>query len=164
MAPSELYTHLLDLAQRHAAGADILSLRHRDAVHRWGHARLVSQHPCLQHALSNADLLAHFQSTGKLLESCKGETHDIMVDEHQRKATIWMSYFLVTVASEEVVENDLIWTLRFSDEEKVEDVRIVESVEFIDATASGRANQLLRQAGVEIGEDVMGGLGVVLWS
>ncbi|KAJ1328046.1 hypothetical protein MN608_07382 [Microdochium nivale] len=166
MAPSKLYTHLMHLAKRHADGDDILSLRHPDAVHGWGHARLVSQHPPLQHRLTNDGLLAHFESTGRLLASCRGETHDIMVDEHQRKATIRMSYHLVTIAPPpgggEVVENDLIWTLRFSGEDDVADVRIIESVEYIDPTASGRANQLLREAGVEIGDDVVGGLGVVL--
>lgn len=180
--PSPLYAHLHTLASRHAAGGpDLLTLRHPDAIHRWGHAHARRQHPSLQAELTNDGLKAHFASTGPLLVSCTGKVHNIMVDEHQRRATVWMSYFLTTVAGKgegdgarEVVENDLIWTLRFSggdgggeggegeEEENLEDIRIVESTEFIDPTASGRANELLRRAGVEIGEDVVGGLGVVL--
>lgn len=170
--PSELYNHLHALASRHAAGGpDLLTLRHPSAIHKWGHAHARRQHPSLQPELTNEQLKAHFSSTGALLLSCPGKVHSIMVDEHQRLATIWMSYFLTTVAEQgkeegerEVVENDLIWTLRFSGEDRVEYIKIVESTEFIDPTASGKANELLRKAGVEIAGDVVGGLGVVLSS
>ncbi|KAH7027974.1 uncharacterized protein B0I36DRAFT_365102 [Microdochium trichocladiopsis] len=169
--PSALYDHLYSLASQHASGRDLFAIRHSSAIHKWGHAHALSQHPSLRHELTNEGLAAHFKSTGSLLISCPGKVHSIMVDEHQRLATIWMSYFLTTIAEEgkaeahrEVVENDLIWTLKFSGEpeERLEEIKIVESVEFIDPTASGRANELLRKAGIEIKADVVGGLGVVL--
>ncbi|KAJ6542883.1 hypothetical protein B0H19DRAFT_841523, partial [Mycena capillaripes] len=109
--------------------------------HYWGHNHLVSKNPCLQ-GLDNAALEAHLQSTGMLLESLGGEVTDIIVDEHTRKATLRMSYFLKPKGSEETVENDLIWVLKFTEEGEIEGgadgILIKESTEFIDATASAR--------------------------
>jgi hypothetical protein len=64
------------------------------------------------------------------------------------------------------VENDLIWTLKFTKEGEVKGdpdvVLIKESIEFVDATANGRLGALIRDAQVEMGKDVKGGLGIIL--
>lgn len=80
-----------------------------------------------------------------------------------------MSYYLKAKKEEdgedgEVVENDLIWTLKFTREAEQEisgldGVRIMESVEYIDASASARLGTLVRaENGGEIGDDVRGGI------
>ena len=80
------------------------------------------------------------------------------LDEHTRRAVVHMSYFRTAKGGEEVVEQDLIWTLRFTGEEDGEDVRIKESVEFIDASASARVGTLVRSVHGELAEDTRGGI------
>ncbi|KAF6755824.1 hypothetical protein DFP72DRAFT_302546 [Ephemerocybe angulata] len=139
--PSPLYSRLFSLAQAHATPKDlqqIIAIRAPDAVHAWGHNYLISRNPGLRDRMDNEEFHAHITSTGRYLDSGDSKVHEIVVDEHQRKATIHMSYFLVPKGSKETVENNLIWTLKFTDAEDVEKVLIQESVEFIDATASAR--------------------------
>lgn len=69
-----------------------------------------------------------------------------------------MSYLLRPVKSSETVEQDLIWTLKFTDHEDVDKVLIRETVEFIDAAASSRLGEIIRGIHGEIGEDVRGGI------
>ena len=69
-----------------------------------------------------------------------------------------MSYFLVPAGSEEKVEQDLIWILKFTEGEDVEQVQIKESVEFIDATASARVGSVIRSVHGQLTDDVRGGI------
>ncbi|KAJ7657756.1 hypothetical protein DFH06DRAFT_1327816 [Mycena polygramma] len=113
-----LYAKLHSLSQIFASPPDFptfLALRAPNARHYWGHNYLVSKNPCLQ-GQDNAAFAAHLKSTGRLLESLGGEVTDIVVDEHARKATLRMSYFLKAKGLDETVENDLIWVLKFTDE------------------------------------------------
>nr|CEG04738.1 unnamed protein product [Fusarium clavum]CEG05824.1 unnamed protein product [Fusarium clavum] len=166
MAPSQLYSQLYELARRHGEGDDILSIRSPDAKHAWGHNRLVSLNPTLQNVMDNEAFATHLKTTGRLLAGFNSKIHEITVDEYQRMATIRMSYYLSTLISDEVVENDLIWTLKFTKQGEVKGdpngVLIKESIEFVDATANARLGALLRDAQVEIGKDVKGGLGIIL--
>jgi hypothetical protein len=166
MAPSQLYSQLYELAKRHGEGDDILSIRSPDATHAWGHNRLVSLNPTLQDVMDNEAFAAHLNTTGRLLAGFNHKIHHIIVDEHQRMATIRMSYYLSTITSDEVVENDLIWTLKFTKQGEIKGdpnaVLIKESIEFVDATANARLGALIRDAQVKIGKDVKGGLGIVL--
>lgn len=69
-----------------------------------------------------------------------------------------MSYLLRAAGSEEIVEQDLIWTLKFTDHQQVEEVLIRETVEFIDAAASSRIGEIIRAIHGEVNEDVRGGI------
>jgi hypothetical protein len=165
ISPSPLYDKLLSLAQAHASPKDaahILSIRAPDALHAWGHNYLVSRNAGLQDRMDNAALNAHLHSTGPHIAGARTEVHDIVVDEHQRKATIHMSYFLTPTGSDETVENNLIWTLKFTEEGEVEGgvdgVLIKESVEYIDAAASSRLGSIIRSLHGELKEDVRGGI------
>ncbi|KAF2136025.1 uncharacterized protein K452DRAFT_292746 [Aplosporella prunicola CBS 121167] len=165
MAPSILYTKLHTLAQAHATPRSldhILSIRAPNAVHAWGHNYLVSRNARLQERMDNAAFKAHLLSTGKYISASRSVVHSITVDEHARSATVHMSYFLSPKGSEETVENDLVWLLRFTDEEEVpggvDGVLIKESVEFVDAAASARLGGWIREVHGELSEDVRGGI------
>lgn len=164
MAPSALYTKLLSLSQAHATpkdGAEILSIRAPDARHAWGHNYLISRNPLLGDRMDNDAFKSHLHTSGPYLDSSRTEVHDILIDEHQRKATIHMSYFLTPKGSKETVENDLIWLLKFTDEGEteggVDGVLIKESVEYIDAAASARLGTIIRDLHGELNKDVRGG-------
>ncbi|EPT01276.1 hypothetical protein FOMPIDRAFT_1059916 [Fomitopsis schrenkii] len=171
-----LYAKLRELALAHAqpdSVEQILSIRHPSAIHAWGHNNLVQRNPGLQDRMDNAAFARHLASTGRYITNAPpGETvHDVIVDEWKRVAVVRMSYYLQAKKVEgkeaedsEVVENDLIWTLKFTQEAEQETsgldgVRIIESVEYIDASASARLGTLVRaQIGGEIGDDVRGGI------
>lgn len=166
-APTPLYHSLHDIALVHARPTSleqILAIRAPSATHAWGHAYLVRQNPGLRDRMDNAAFAAHLRSTGRYLSSGESTStvHDVVIDEHRRTAAVHMSYFLKANGSEEVVEQDLIWMLKFTGEgEGGEDgeVLIKESVEFIDAAASARVGTLVREVqGGELGEDVRGGI------
>ncbi|KAH7102287.1 hypothetical protein BKA62DRAFT_699919 [Auriculariales sp. MPI-PUGE-AT-0066] len=148
MPPSPLYSRLLDISHKHAKPAnldEILAIRAPDAVHAWGHTFLVSRNPKLGERMNNAAFEAHLRSTGPYLESARPVTvHSIAVDEHQRTSSVHMSYFLRPAGSEEVVEQELVWTLKFTEDDDVQKVLIRESVEFIDAAASSRLGEIIR--------------------
>lgn len=161
-----LYAKLLSLSETFANPPDFptfLALRAPSARHYWGHNHLVSKNPCLQ-GQDNVAFEAHLKSTGRFLESLGGEVTDIIIDEHKRKATLRMSYFLKANGSDETVENDLIWVLKFTEEGEVEGgvdgILIKESTEFIDATASARLGVLLREIHGELDQDVKGGVAI----
>ncbi|KAI0723282.1 hypothetical protein C8Q76DRAFT_722314 [Earliella scabrosa] len=162
---SARYAKLHALALAHAAPSSVdqlMSIRHPTATHAWAHNYLVSRNAGLQDVMDNAAFLAHLSSTGRYLEyspSSDGpeKVHDIVVDEHTRRAVVHMSYFLKAKGSEEVVEQDMIWILRFTGEEDGE-VLIKESVEFIDASASARVGTLVRSMHGELAENVRGGI------
>ncbi|RDX56214.1 hypothetical protein OH76DRAFT_605557 [Lentinus brumalis] len=171
-SPSPLYARLHYLAQSHALPRDVdelLTIRHPSATHAWGHNHLVRNNAGLQDRMDNAAFAAHLASSGRYLTSPteNAKVHEITVDEHKRTAVVHMSYYLMAKGSsdDEVVENDLIWLLRFTEEAEqevggVDGVRIKESVEFIDASASARLGTLVRAAngGQEVGGDVRGGI------
>jgi len=69
-----------------------------------------------------------------------------------------MSYFLRPAKSDETVEQDLIWTLKFTDDEDVDKILIKESVEFVDAAASSRIGEIVRGIHGDVREDVRGGI------
>lgn len=75
-----------------------------------------------------------------------------MVDEHLLRSVVRLSYFLKPVQSDEVVEQDLIWTIKFTDEQEVDQVLITETVEFIDAAANARMGRLLGASMVMLAE------------
>ncbi|KAB2574513.1 hypothetical protein DBV05_g6905 [Lasiodiplodia theobromae] len=174
--PSPLYHRLRTLALAHAlpqSTAHLLSLRHPRATHAWGHAHLVRHNAAgLAPVMDNAGLAAHCASTGRYITSAgtKGaEVHEVTVDEWARRAVVRMSYYFRAKregdgdekGGEEVVENELIWTLKFTEEEGEgeEEVLIMESVEFIDASASARLGTLVRAVnGGVVGDDVRGGI------
>ena len=163
MSPSPLYVKLRSLAQIHAIPNDVeqlLSIRYPDAIHAWGHTHLVSRHSTLADRMDNTAFLAHLKSTGPYLDPARGgaEVHSITVDEYERRAVVHMSYFLVPAGSEEKVEQDLIWILKFTEGEDVEQVQIKESVEFIDATASARVGSVIRSVHGQLTDDVRGGI------
>jgi hypothetical protein len=164
MAPSALYSKLLSLSQAHAKPRDlshILAIRAPDARHGWGHSYLVSRNLKLQDYMDNAAFESHLRTTGPYLESLRTDVHEIIVDEHQRKAVIHLSYFLTPKGSEETVEQNMIWTLKFTDEEVnggVDGVLIKESIEFIDAAASSRLGTVIRALHGELNDDVRGGI------
>ncbi|KAF7373207.1 hypothetical protein MSAN_00529300 [Mycena sanguinolenta] len=144
-----LYAKLLSLSQTFASPPDLhtfLALRSPDARHCWGHNYLVSKNSTSLGSLDNAAFEAHLHSAGKWLDALGGEVTDIMIDEHKRKAVLRMSYFLKAKGSDETVENDLIWVLKFTDEGEVEGgvdgILIKESIEFIDAAARARVGVL----------------------
>lgn len=153
MAPSALYAKLLSLSQSHAipkgGAAELLAIRSIDARHLWGPKYLVSKNPKLGESMDNDSFKAHLYSTGPYLaSSSSSKVHEIIVDEHKRNSVIHMSYFLTPKGSEETVEQDLIWRLRFTDEGEVEGgidgVLIKETVEYIDAAASSRLGTVIR--------------------
>jgi hypothetical protein len=78
-----------------------------------------------------------------------------MVDEHKRKATLRMSYSLKVKGSDETMENDLIWVLKFTDDGEVdggvEGILIKESTEFVDAAARARVGLLIAELHGEAG-------------
>ncbi|KAL0569396.1 hypothetical protein V5O48_012574 [Marasmius crinis-equi] len=161
MAPSPLYSRLLSLSKSHAQPKDateIFAIRSGDAHHAWGHKYLVSRNPKLGDYMDNDAFRAHLQSTGRYLDFAGAELHDIVIDENQRKSVIRMSYFLTPKGSKETVENDLIWVLKFTDDEEVDKVLVKESVEFTDAAASGRLGTVIRELHGELEEDVRGGI------
>ncbi|KAF9633253.1 hypothetical protein BFW01_g4147 [Lasiodiplodia theobromae] len=120
--------------------------------------------------MDNAGLAAHCASTGRYITSAgtKGaEVHEVTVDEWARRAVVRMSYYFRAKregdddeqGGDEVVENELIWTLKFTEEGEGEEVLIMESVEFIDASASARLGTLVRAVnGGVVGDDVRGGI------
>lgn len=78
---------------------------------------------------------------------------------------VHMSYFLCAAGSEEMVEQNMIWNLLFTDpeegdgnEENMDAVLIKESVEFIDAAASSRVGRIIRELRGDVHEDVRGGI------
>ncbi|KAI0724231.1 hypothetical protein C8T65DRAFT_625831 [Cerioporus squamosus] len=171
-ATSPLYARLHSLALSHSLPRDaeeLLYIRHPSAIHAWGHNHLVRHNAGLQDRMDNAAFAAHLASSGRYLTSPteSAKVHDILVDEHKRTAVVHMSYFLMAkgAPNDEVVENDLIWVLRFTEEQEqdvsgLDGVRIKESVEFIDASASARLGTLVRAAngGQEVDSDVRGGI------
>lgn len=161
MPPSNLYNKLLDLSRKHANPSsldEILAIRSAEAIHAWGHRYLVSRNPKLGERMDNDAFEAHLKSTGPYLASGEGTIHGIIVDEYQRTSVIHMSYLLQPAKSDEKVEQDLIWTLKFTDEEDVDKILIKETVEFIDAAASSRAGEIIREIHGEVKEDVRGGI------
>jgi len=161
MTPSTLYKKLLELSNIHANPSsleEILAIRSSDAIHAWGHKYLVSRNPKLGDQMDNENFEAHLKSTGPYLEFNPCEIHAITVDEHQRTSVIHMSYFLRPAKSDETVEQDLIWTLKFTDDEDVDKILIKESVEFIDAAASLRIGEIVRGIHGDVKEDVRGGI------
>ncbi len=147
IAPSPLYTHLLILARAHAEPRDaahLLSIRHPSAIHAWGHNYLVSRNPGLQKRMDNAAFAAHLKSTGRYLTLGQSQIHDIIVDENARTAVVHMSYLLSPKGSEETIEHDLIWVLKFTKEGEGDEVLIEESVEFIDAAAGAHLGKVIR--------------------
>ena len=121
--------------------------------------------------MDNTAFAAHLASSGRYItyDATGGnggaQVHDVVVDEYKRTAIVHMSYYLMAKGSagDEVVENDLIWTLKFTEEAEqevggLEGVRIKESVEFIDASASARLGTLVRATSGEVGSDVRGGI------
>ncbi|WWD19212.1 hypothetical protein CI109_103670 [Kwoniella shandongensis] len=58
----------------------------------------------------------------------------------------------------EAVEQDLIWVLAFTDEDEIDQIKIKESVEFIDAAASSSVGRTIRDIHGGVGEDVRGGI------
>ncbi|KAJ7572310.1 hypothetical protein C8J56DRAFT_990712 [Mycena floridula] len=169
MAPSALYSKLLSLSRSHAIPKDleeILSIRAPDAIHGWGHNFLVSQNPVLQDRMDNTAFTAHLHNSGPYLESQRCEIHDIIVDEHQRKSSIRMSYFLTPMGSTETVEQELIWTIKFTEEEEVpggiDGILIKESIEFIDAATGVRLGNIIREIHGEINKNVRGSFGIAI--
>lgn len=161
MAPTPLYHKLLELSTKHAEPSsleEILAIRSADAKHAWGHNYLVARNPRLSDHMDNREFEAHLTSTGPYLDSDKSAIHSIVVDEHQRTSVIHMSYFLRPVKSNETVEQDLIWTIKFTDHEDVDKVLIKESVEFIDAAASSQLGEIIRGSHGEVAENVRGGI------
>lgn len=176
--PSALYTKLRELALAHAqpdSVEQILSIRHPRAIHAWGHNHLVQHNPGLQDRMDNAAFAAHLASTGRYITYAPpGEkVHDVIVDEWQRVAVVKMSYYLKAKKADgkedggsegEVVENDLIWTIKFTQDTEqetsgIDGIRIIESVEYIDASASARLGTLVRaETGGEVADDVRGGI------
>lgn len=174
--PSPLYQRLRALALAHAlpqSTAHLVSLRHARATHAWGHAHLVRRNAAgLAVVMDNAALAAHCASTGRYITSAgtKGaEVHEVTVDEWARRAVVRMSYYFRAkregdggddeLGGDEVVENELIWTLKFTEEGEGDEVLIMESVEFIDASASARLGTLVRAVnGGVVGDDVRGGI------
>lgn len=77
-------------------------------------------------------------------------------------SVVHMSYLLRAEGSEEVVEQDLIWTLKFSTDELVDEILITESVEFVDAAASARVAEIVRGIHGNVKDDVRGGLTIQL--
>ena len=69
-----------------------------------------------------------------------------------------MSYFLRPAKSDETVEQDLIWALKFTDDVDVDKILIKESVEFVDAAASSRIGEIVRGIHGDVKEDVRGGI------
>ena len=123
--------------------------------------------------MDNAAFAAHLASTGRYITGAPlgVKVHDVIVDEWKRVAALRMSYYLKAKTSErqahgegEVVENDLVWLLQFTQDVEQETggingIRIMESVEYIDASASARLGTLVRaETGGEIGDDVRGGI------
>ncbi|KAK7053040.1 hypothetical protein VNI00_004361 [Paramarasmius palmivorus] len=161
MAPSALYSKLFSLAQAHAEPKDldqILNIRSRDAIHAWGHNYLVSKNPGLADRMDNDAFEAHLINSGRYLDMGSSQVHDIIVDEHKRRAVIHMSYFLKPKDSKEMVEHDLIWTLKFTDEDKEDEILIKESVEFIDAAAGARVGAIVQEIHGEIDELTRGSI------
>ncbi|KAJ4394668.1 hypothetical protein N0V93_003887 [Gnomoniopsis smithogilvyi] len=162
MTQSALYKKLFELSSKHANPAsleEILAIRSPDAIHAWGHNYLVSRNLELGERMDNEAFKAHLMSTGPYLDAAQDSiVHSIVVNEHSHKSVIHMSYLLRPVKSEEVVEQDLIWVLKFTDDQDVDKVLIKEAVEFIDAAASSRMGQIIRSIHGEIGEDVRGGI------
>jgi hypothetical protein len=170
--PSPLYTKLLSLSQSHAEAKsfeEIFTIRSPDAIHAWGHNYLVSRNQGLQDRMDNDAFKSHLLTTGPYLDDEAGSaaTHDILIDERKRKAVIHMSYFLVPKGSEEKVENELIWLLKFTDPDEkelkdpsdVDGILIKESVEYIDAAASSRLGTVIRKLnGGKLNKDVRGGI------
>ncbi|KIK60416.1 hypothetical protein GYMLUDRAFT_59533 [Collybiopsis luxurians FD-317 M1] len=164
MTPSPLYSKLFSLCEAHCNPPEldtILSIRSTDARHGWGHNRLVSLNPSLQGLMDNEGFKAHLLTTGPYL-TATAKVHDIVVDEHQRKASARMSYFLKPTGSDEVVENDLIWTFKFTDDEDIDKVLIRESIEFVDASANFRVGRVAKQIHGELNKDVRGGIAITV--
>ncbi|KAK8854647.1 hypothetical protein IAR55_003386 [Kwoniella newhampshirensis] len=223
MAPSALYQRLHSLALSHALPStldEILSIRSPTAVHSRGHAHLVSLHPLLGEKMDNAAFKNHLLTTGPYLSALsskeEGRTtrvHSITIDEWERRGTVHMSYFLLPKGPDldqdkeedrhdamvrvTVTEQDLIWTLKFTDphpqgtgtigkggggggeekvgqeqeevqeededeedeeEEDLDQIKIQESVEFIDPIASSRVGDMIRSIHGELNKDVRGGI------
>jgi hypothetical protein len=164
MAPSALYQRMHALASSHAKGEDLLGIRAPRAIHGWGHNHLVSRNAALQATMDNEAFARHLKNAGPYIDFHDLKIADIVVDEHQRKASVRMSYFLKATGGQEVIEQDLIWMLKFTDEGEVEGgdeaVLIKESVEFIDAATGVRLRDMVRERVGEIGEDVTGSIGI----
>lgn len=163
---SPLYSKLLSLSETHAKPNDldqIMSIRAPDAIHAWGHNYLLSRSPGLRDRMDNDAFKAHLESTGPYLAAqdpeVQPEVHDIIIDIVARKSAIHMSYFLTPEGSTETVENDLIWLLKFTDDDEVDGILIKESVEFIDPTASARLGTVIRALhGGKLNPEVRGGI------
>ncbi|KAF5388623.1 hypothetical protein D9757_004781 [Collybiopsis confluens] len=166
MPPSDLYSKLWSLSDTHCNPPDletILSIRSPDAQHGWGHNHLLHLNPVLKGLMDNEAFKAHLLNSGSYLSALDKLTElDIIVDEHQRKASIRMSYFLQAVGSDEVVENDLIWLLKFTDDEDVDKVLIKESIEFVDSTANFKVTRLAKENKGELNQNVTGGLAITV--
>ena len=161
MAHSVLYKKLLNLSNMHANPSsleEILAIRSPNAIHAWGHKYLVSRNTKLSEYMDNKTFQAHLNSTGPYIRDSTSEVHAIIIDEHQRMSIIHMSYFLRPAQSNETVEQDLIWMLKFTDNKEVDKILIKESVEFIDAAASSRIGEIIRDIHGDLNEDVRGGI------
>uniref|UniRef100_A0A8H7XN08 glucan endo-1,3-beta-D-glucosidase n=1 Tax=Psilocybe cubensis TaxID=181762 RepID=A0A8H7XN08_PSICU len=161
MNPSILYKKLLYLTTKHAQPSgleEILAIRSSDAIHAWGHNYLISRNPLLADRMDNEAFKAHLLSTGPYIGDSTSKVHAVTIDEYQRTAVLHMSYFLRPAKSDEIVEQDLIWTIKFTDDEDVEKILIKETVEFIDAAASSRLGEIIRSIHGEIAENVRGGI------
>ncbi|KAJ7632606.1 hypothetical protein FB45DRAFT_509436 [Roridomyces roridus] len=159
---SPLYSKLLSISQKHATPASLeqlFSIRAPHAIHAWGHNYLLSRNPKLANRMDNDSFMSHVLISSKYLDTESLKIHDIIIDTESRKSAVHMSYFLVPKGSTETIENDLIWMLKFTDDDEVDKVLIEESVEFIDATASARMGTVSRQMhNGELDERVRGGL------
>ncbi|KAJ3129178.1 hypothetical protein HK100_008779 [Physocladia obscura] len=146
---SSVYTELYNLAKTHAVPSsieEIISIRHSNATHSWGHKFLVSQNIGLQDVMDNTAFASHIASTGRYITSAAKPLiiHSIIVDEFSANAVVHMSYFLQARNIDEVVEQDLIWTLKFAPPVEGGKWLIKESCEFIDGSASARVGTLVR--------------------
>ena len=163
MSPSDVYNRLLDLAKKHAEPSspdEVINIRTPDAIHTWGHKYLVSCHPVkLGEQMDNKTFRAHLTGADPYVAACTTVVHSIIVDEHQRAATIHMSYNLQPVQSDEKVEQDLVWMLKFTDDEAIEKILIKETKEFIDPTAGERFGQIVQEKlGSRVSDNLRGGL------
>lgn len=150
---SHLYTQLRDAAETFVVAYDfpagqtpniegMKSTRSSTYTQRWGHARLISQNLMLQGVIDMEGFLRHLEYLMPNMESVSSKIHDVLVDEHKRKVTVLMSYFLRPKGAEEAVENDLVWILEIDDSgEKVQS-----GIEYMDATAFSRIGELIQAA------------------
>lgn len=126
----------------------IASYRHPDAVHSWRPNYFVANNPQMPKGkVDNEAWIKNATMALPQMEKLETKIHDIIIDAKALKATVLVSLFVTPKGLDFTMESDEVFVYTFKEVEGGE-LKIVESVEYIDGAASeGLIEKFTKAAG-----------------